>query len=132
VLDRLEAVRRDAEARGIALHYDRPDRREPHAECTEHVRNACFVSWQGDVAPCVLTNHSLKAGAAPVHYFRGQSVPVGRCVYGNVNEPSFESVWKSDAARDFRAHFERRLKKKRPGMDDLPESCKHCYKLYEP
>jgi MoaA/NifB/PqqE/SkfB family radical SAM enzyme len=132
VLEQLATVQADAQARGIALHYYRPDRSEPHAECTEHVRKAVFVSWQGDVAPCVLTNHSLKAGATPVHYFRGQSYPVGSCVFGNVNEASFEAIWKSDAARTFRDAFERRLKKKRPGTDDLPESCKHCYKLYEP
>jgi MoaA/NifB/PqqE/SkfB family radical SAM enzyme len=96
------------------------------------VRRAVFVSWQGDVAPCVLTNHSLKGGTAPVHYFRGRSYPVSSCVFGNVNEASFEAIWKSDAARTFRDAFERRLKKKRPGTDDLPESCKHCYKLYEP
>jgi len=132
VLERLETVRADAKARGIALHYYRPDRREPHAECTEHVRRAVFVSWQGDVAPCVLTNHSLKPGAAPVHYFRGQGYPVGRCVFGNVNQTPFEDIWMSEAARDFRAAFERRLKRKHPGTDDLPESCQHCYKLYEP
>jgi MoaA/NifB/PqqE/SkfB family radical SAM enzyme len=132
VIEQLASVQADAQARGIALHYYRPDRREPNAECTEHVRKAVFVSWQGDVAPCVLTNHSLKAGAAPTHYFRGKNVPVGRCVFGNVNETSFEEIWKSQAARAFRDAFERRLKKKRPGMGDLPESCRHCYKLYEP
>lgn len=132
VLERLENVQTDAKARGIALHYYRPDRREPHAECTEHVLRACCVSWQGDVAPCVLTNHSFKAGAAPTHYFRGQAYPVGRCVFGNVNDIPFEDIWKSKAAHDFRAAFERRLKRKHPGTDDLPEPCRHCYKLYEP
>jgi MoaA/NifB/PqqE/SkfB family radical SAM enzyme len=132
VLERLVAVQAGAQARGVDLHYYRPDRREPHAECTEHVRTSCFVSWQGDITPCVLTNHSLKAGAAPTHYFRGHSHPVGRCVFGNVNDTPFEAIWKSDVARAFRDAFERRLKRKRPGTDDLPESCRHCYKLYEP
>jgi hypothetical protein len=53
-------------------------------------------------------------------------------VFGNVNEMPFEAIWKSDAARTFRVAFERRLKRERPGTDDLPESCRHCYKLYEP
>lgn len=132
VSERVEIVREQALARGIALHYYHPDRKEPHALCTEHVLNACFVSWQGDVAPCVLTNQSIKAGAAPTHYFRGQSYPVGSCVFGNVNETPFEAIWHSDAARAFRAAFERRQKRKHPGTDDLPESCRHCYKLYEP
>jgi len=132
VLERLETVQADAAARGIALHYDRPDRREPHAQCTEHVLKACFVSWQGNVAPCVLTNHSLKAGAMAIHYFRGQSYPVGSCIFGNVNQQPFETIWKSDAASSFRAAFERREKRQPAGMNDLPEPCRHCYKLYEP
>lgn len=132
VLERLDTVQADATARGIALHYDRPDRCEPHAQCTEHVLKTCFVSWQGNVAPCVLTNHSLKAEATATHYFRGQSYPVGGCVFGNVNEKPFETIWKSDAARSFRAAFARREKRKPPGMNDLSEPCRHCYKLYEP
>jgi MoaA/NifB/PqqE/SkfB family radical SAM enzyme len=131
VFERVEAVREQAAARGIALHYSYPDRREAQALCSEHVLNACFVSWQGNVAPCVLTNQSIKAGAAPTHLFRGQNHPVGSCVFGNVNETPFEAIWKSDAARAFRAAFVRRQKRKQPGTDDLPESCRHCYKLYE-
>jgi MoaA/NifB/PqqE/SkfB family radical SAM enzyme len=132
VPEQLEAARDDARARGIALHYDRPDNSQPHAQCPEHVLDACFVSWQGDVAPCVLTNHSLEAGTTPIHYFRGQSYPVGRCVFGNVNETPFDAIWGSAAARDFRAAYRWRAKRKRPGTDRLPESCRHCYKLYEP
>ncbi len=132
VLEQIETVREEAARRGIRLHYYRPDRTEPHALCTENVLNACFVSWQGDVAPCVLSNHSIKAGAAPVHYFRGQSYPVANCVFGNVNETPFEAIWKSDAARAFRAAYVRRQKREHPGTDGLPEPCRHCYKLYEP
>jgi MoaA/NifB/PqqE/SkfB family radical SAM enzyme len=132
VLDLLETVREQAAARGIALYYYRPDAREPHALCTEHVLNACFVSWQGDVAPCVMTNQSIKPGSMPTHYFRGRSHPVESCVLGNVNEKTFDAIWDSAEARAFRAAFARRQKRKHPGTDDLPAPCRHCYKLYEP
>jgi len=132
VLDRVEIAREQAAARGIALYFYRPDRREPHALCSEHVLSACFVSWRGDVAPCVLTNHSLKPGATATHYFRGQGYPVNACVFGNVNETPFGAIWKSDAARSFRTALKRREKHKHPGTDNLPEPCRHCYKLYEP
>jgi MoaA/NifB/PqqE/SkfB family radical SAM enzyme len=132
VLELLETVREQAAAHGVALHYYRPDTREPHALCTEHVLTACFVSWQGDVAPCVLTNHSIKHGNTATHYFRGRAYPVERCVFGNVNETTFDAIWNSSEACAFRAAFKRRRKHKRPGTDDLPESCERCYKLYEP
>jgi MoaA/NifB/PqqE/SkfB family radical SAM enzyme len=132
VLERLQTVRGEAAARGIALHYYRPDTREPHALCTENVFKACVVSWQGDVAPCVLTNQSIKAASAATHYFRGQGYPLGSCAFGNVNETALEAIWNSAPARAFRAAFERRQKLDRPGADELPEPCRHCYKLYEP
>lgn len=127
-----ERARQSAAALEIELYYHRPDRQEPHAQCTEHVLDACFVSWQGDVAPCVPTNHSIKAGSAPTYYFRGRSYPVESCVFGNVNETTFDAIWNSDEARAFRAAFERRSKRKHLGTDDLPAPCRHCYKLYEP
>jgi hypothetical protein len=71
-------------------------------------------------------------GTTATHYFRGQGCPVSPCVFGNVNEAPFEAIWKSDAARSFRAAFERRQRHAHPGTDDLPEPCRHCYKLYEP
>ena len=132
VLERVEFAREQAAARGIALHFYRPDAPEPHALCTEHVLAACLVSWQGNVAPCVMTHHSLKPGATASHSFRGQRYPASACVFGNVNETPFAAIWKSDAARRFRAAFERREKREHPGTDDLPEPCLHCYKLYEP
>lgn len=132
VLALVETARKEAEARGIALHFYHPDTREPHAQCPEHVLTSCFVSWQGDVAPCVLTNHSLKPGAAATHYFHGRPYPVESCIFGNVNDTKFNAIWNSREARDFRAAFERRSKHEHPGLDDLPAPCRHCYKLYEP
>jgi MoaA/NifB/PqqE/SkfB family radical SAM enzyme len=131
-LDALERAKRDAAARGIGLFYYRPDRREPHALCTEHVLTSCFVSWRGDVAPCVLTNHSIKPGSAAMHHFRGRAYAVEDCVFGNVNEMAFDAIWNSTAAREFRVAFERRTRDERPGVEGLPEPCRHCYKMYEP
>ena len=132
LLELVEAVREDAASRGIKLYFYRPDTREPHALCTEHVLKACFVSWRGDVAPCVLTNHSLKPGTSATHWFHGNAWPVERCVFGNVNETAFDAIWNSYQARAFRAAYEQRQQHKHPGWDGLPKACRHCYKLYEP
>jgi MoaA/NifB/PqqE/SkfB family radical SAM enzyme len=131
VLELLETVRAQATARGIAFHYYRPDAPNPYAQCTERVLTTCFVSWRGDVAPCVLTNLGFKADAAPKHYFQGRSYPVESCVFGNVNETTLDVIWKSKAARIFRAAFERRLSRKELSQEQLPPWCRRCYKIHE-
>jgi hypothetical protein len=67
-----------------------------------------------------------------MHHFRGRAYAVEDCVFGNVNETAFDAIWNSTAAREFRAAFERRRRRERRGVEDLPEPCRHCYKMYEP
>ena len=121
-----------AAALGIDLHYYRPDRQEPHAICTENVLRACFVSHRGAVSPCVLTNCSLREGTAPPHFFRGRALPVERFVFGEVCHQTLSEIWQSARARAFRTVFERRLTRQHEFENELPEPCRHCYKLFEP
>ena len=121
-----------AAALGIDLYYYRPDRQEPHAICTENVLRACFVSHRGDVSPCVLTNFSVQEGIAPPHFFRGRALPVERFVFGNLRHQTLSEIWHSARARAFRAVFERRLTRQHAFENELPEPCRHCYKLFEP
>ncbi len=128
----LEGAKLRAAALGIDLSYYRPDRQEPHAICTENVLRACFVSYRGDVSPCVLTNFSVRKGTAPNHLFRGRSFPIERFVFGNLHHQTLSEVWHSARARAFRAVFERRLTRQHAFENELPEPCRHCYKLFEP
>jgi MoaA/NifB/PqqE/SkfB family radical SAM enzyme len=128
----LETAKRRAGALGIDLYYYRPDRQDPHATCTENVLHSCFVSYRGDVSPCVLTNLSIREGTAANHLFRGRPFPVERFVFGNLRNQTLSDIWQSARARAFRAVFEQRLRQQHAGGNEVPESCRHCYKLFEP
>lgn len=132
LLEALETAKRRAGALGIDLYYYRPDRQEPHAMCTENVLHSCFVSFRGDVSPCVLTNFSVQEAAALNHRFRGHTFTVERLVFGNLHTQTLGEVWQSARARAFRAVFEQRLRQQHAGGNEVPESCRNCYKLFEP
>jgi MoaA/NifB/PqqE/SkfB family radical SAM enzyme len=130
VLEMLEGAKLRAAALGVDLYFCRPDRLEPHPICTENVLRSCFVSHRGDVSPCVLTNVSSRKGIALSHLLRGRAFPVEPLLFGNVCQQTLTDIWHSAQARAFRAAFERRLAHQHPG--ELPDPCRHCYKLFEP
>jgi MoaA/NifB/PqqE/SkfB family radical SAM enzyme len=127
----LEDAQQRAAALKIDFYYCRPDRQEPHAVCTENVLRSCFLSYRGDVSPCVLTNLSTRQGSTPTCSFRGRAYPVERLVFGNVRKQSLDEIWHSTQARAFRTAFELRLKRRHPVPRDLPLPCRQCYKLLE-
>jgi MoaA/NifB/PqqE/SkfB family radical SAM enzyme len=127
----LERARRDASGRGIEFCYRDPGTGQPRATCTENVHKACFVSYRGDVSPCVFTNFSVSSGEGGIHYFEGRAHKVQRLAFGNVREEMLPAIWNSEAARGFRKSFQSRLAMPSPGTDHLPEPCRHCYKLLE-
>ena len=131
VAARLENTKQEASERGIALHYHMPDLENPCPLCTENVLTTCFVSTQGDVSPCVMTNLSVRGGAAPLHYFKDQAYALENFTFGNINEMSLREIWNGKEARQFRAGFEKRLEMKAPGLHYLAAPCQHCYKLLE-
>jgi len=128
VLDKIKA---DAQGMGIELHYYRPDASEPRSVCTENILKACFISYRGDVSPCVLTNISVKEGKPVEYYFQNRAYLVEKFLFGNVNAQPLAEIWNSEKARMFRSAFEKRLGVECPGMTDLPVPCRHCYKLFE-
>lgn len=127
----LEITKQEASEKGIALHYHVPDLEKPCPLCTENILRTCFVSYRGDVSHCVMTNLSVKEGAAPLHYFKDQAYALENYTFGNINETSLREIWNSKKACGFRADFEKRLEMKAPGMRYLEAPCKHCYKLLE-
>lgn len=131
VRETLEKTKRDAAQMGIDLHYDLPELGRPCEVCKENVLNSCFVSYRGDVSPCVVTNLSVKDGASLTHYFEGRAYHLQKYIFGNVNERSLKEIWTSSKARQFRKDFQRRLTMEEPGTSHLEAPCQHCYKLLE-
>lgn len=127
----LEKTKKAAAEKGIALHYRLPDVERPCPLCTENVLRNCFVSYRGDVSPCVMTNLSMKGPAVPLYYFKDQAYTLENYIFGNINERSLQEIWNSPKASTFRAEFEKRLEIKEPGMRYLEAPCQHCYKLLE-
>jgi len=131
VVAALERTKKAAAQKGIALHFHMPDLEKPCSLCTENVLRTCFVSYQGDVSPCAMTNLSVKEGAALIHFFKDQAHPLENYIFGNINERSLPEIWTSQKARAFRANFARRSEMKVPGLGNLSAPCQHCYKLLE-
>ena len=131
VEEALESAKQEAANRGILLHYYRPHVEEPCAICTENVLKACFISYRGDVSPCVMTNISLRPGHSAEHWFQNQTHTVESYVVGNVIEWSLPDIWRGAKARQFRAAFQQRLAMEHPGTLRLPAPCRRCYKLLE-
>jgi MoaA/NifB/PqqE/SkfB family radical SAM enzyme len=123
VASAVEQAQRAARAKGIGFHYQGPSTGQPAATCTENVIKACYVSYSGEVSPCPFAR--LGFG----HRFEGEPVAAAPIVFGNVRSDTLPKIWDSAAARDFRSSFERRQSTVEPGVDQLPEPCKRCYKL---
>jgi len=129
--DTLESTKEIAAQKDIGLHYDMPDLLKPCPVCKENVLRSCFVSYQGDVSPCVVTNLNVKDGASLTHYFEGRAYHLQKYIFGNVNERSLQEIWTSSEARQFRENFQRRLSMEEPGTSHLEAPCQQCYKLLE-
>ena len=127
----LQRTKEQAAEEGIGLHYHTTELENPCPLCTENVLRTCFVSYRGDVSPCVMTNLSVKDGAAPINYFKDQAYSQENHIFGNINEHSLQEIWNSPKGSKFRAEFEKRLGIKEPGMRYLEAPCQHCYKLLE-
>jgi MoaA/NifB/PqqE/SkfB family radical SAM enzyme len=127
----LQRTKEQAAEEGIELHYHTPELENPCQLCTENVLRTCFVSYRGDVSPCVMTNLSVKDGTAPIDYFKDQAHSRENFIFGNINEHSLLEIWNSPKARRFREECEKRLGTREPGMRYLEAPCQHCYKLLE-
>ena len=131
VSELLEQTRQQALQRGIQLHYYGPQLGPPHLICKENVLRACFVSWCGDVSPCVFSNLSISKQQTVEHYFDGKMHKIDSLIFGNVREQTLMDIWQSDTAKVFRAAFEKRLARAKQDSKYLPAPCQYCYKLLE-
>jgi MoaA/NifB/PqqE/SkfB family radical SAM enzyme len=126
-----ERAKEAAAKQGILLHYHHPHLDEPCAICTENVLHTCFISYRGDVSPCVMTNISLQPGASAQFWFQQQAYPVKNYLFGNINERPLPEIWNNAKASEFRAAFRERIVLEHPGTYRLPAPCRRCYKLLE-
>lgn len=127
----LESAKTAAAGEGVDLQFYGPEIGEPLAVCRENVLNSCFISWRGDVTPCVMTGFSLSPEQPATHFFKGDSYDVESMVFGNVNDESLHDIWISKTARSFHSHYQRRLRMPDPVGREVPSPCRHCYKLIE-
>ena len=100
LLDRAEEV---ARARGIDFCAYRIRTGARETTCRENVLRSCFVSADGEVSPCVMTNVGLWEGGSATHRFRGEDRPLPFLSFGNVNHRPLPEIWHSTQARAFRA-----------------------------
>jgi len=128
---RLEEAEVIAAENGIIFQAYRHALSGPRLACTENVLKSCFVSADGDVSPCVMANVGIEEEARACHRFQEKDVAFSNLVLGNVNDRSLEKIWRSKAAKKFRAVFRNRDWTGRRSTDDLPPACRTCNKLYE-
>ena len=128
---RLDAAREEAARCGVSLHYYEPDLSRWQPICPENVLRSCFISYRGDVAPCVMTNFGNGPEPNLTYRFGDHAYPPSQVIFGNVNHASLPDIWRSEAAKTFRNGFQHRLQTSDPGLRNLPEPCSRCYKLFE-
>lgn len=127
----LERAGQEASARGIEFCHHGPGAGPLRATCPENALNACFVSYRGDVSPCVFTSFPLAPGARATHFFEGRTHQLQPLIFGNVRERPLPEIWNSRPAREFRQSFRRRTAIAPGKTDFLPGPCRRCYKLRE-
>jgi MoaA/NifB/PqqE/SkfB family radical SAM enzyme len=112
-LVRLFAETREEGARhGIAVHTPAADKIRIEGSCSENIHRALFVSADGSVSPCVLTNVPA-AGAG--HDGRK------RTVFGNTHESDLATIWRGKEYAAFRTAHE---------QGNPPLACSDCPKRF--
>jgi MoaA/NifB/PqqE/SkfB family radical SAM enzyme len=141
-------------AREIKLPFrSYPLRMEEVTMCEMDPLRIVFISFDGCVSPCVYLNLP-KRGPIP-RIFCGALDAVQRVCFGSIAENDFMEIWNSEAYRDFRGFYARRMAVNReafdfidafPSKDDmtalfekqesnlrenpLPAVCQTCYKAF--
>lgn len=107
--------------------------------CEQNPLRSLFFNWAGDVSPCITLAY------AEERFFNGQrhSVPCQR--FGNINQEPLDQIWQKMTYRQFRQHYEERVRLDReailnlwldhspaetPSKPPAPEGCQTCYYLY--
>ena len=127
----LERAGEKAEATGMTFHRYRITEPILQATCRENPLHSCFVSAEGDVSPCVMTNLGVGPEAGETHRFGGEDHPLEPLTFGNVRERSLKEIWRSPASLAFRRALRERVYTGNRSTRGLPAPCRHCHKLRE-
>ncbi len=133
ILESIERAKLLADKLGVRL-YVRPLKMEESVVCAESPLTNVFVTYQGDVAPCVYLHLPTKERVIP-RFFMGAGYLVEKLYFGRVDSERLRDVWKKEIYRDFRDIFYRRAMAQMypssfPGKIEIPEQCRTCYKMY--
>ena len=144
----LDAARRRAASSGVGLQiYPLSPKRVGF--CEARPMESLYITWDGDVSPCVYLTLPLKGGTlSKIYEGETYSIPVTR--FGNLKGAGLFEIWDRPAYQRFREPFARRRTlcgKQRFGITDdggfdeidpatfdalaqypLPEVCAGCYK----
>ena len=130
----LEAVVSAGKDTGLPIHFRLPASRKvqqpsedlPEAEtllvlakpqlCTENIQHSAFIGATGTVSPCVFTNLPVSGVR---HVVAQGDRPYQPMVFGDIQEQSFATIWRSTDYSSFR-------KTHRSGTPPL--ICQHCTK----
>jgi len=117
VCDRLDALVKAGEQKGLDIHYRVICPGVRRRVCTENVQRAMCVSSDGAVSACVYTN--LHAPGAS-YLWNGKREAYERMVFGNIMEEPLPVIWKKKSYADFRRSFDK---------GRLASPCRRCPKL---
>jgi len=83
--------------------------------CLEDVFSTCFVSYMGNVAPCVFSQIPV-VGDKVFFYFKGEPILYEPWYFGNLHLNTFKEIWNKRDYKSFRKNFTK------------ISFCKKCYK----
>lgn len=116
--------------------------------CSAEPLTTTYVSWEGQVGPCVNLNLPV---ANIDRVFWGEKGQLNTLTFGNVEDEELADIWNSEGYRRFRGYFERRRRSvaDEPSIENpfslmdftpdeqgdgevppVPPSCRTCYKQY--
>ncbi len=114
----LDKVVTEGEQEGLSIYYRLASPGKRSRVCTENIRRAFFVSADGAVSPCALTNIPV-TGARCMR--REHEQEYHRLSFGTVANQPISAIWRSSRYTDFRKSFD----------STLSQICENCPKLYE-
>ena len=114
----LEDVAAAGQDVGLPIHFrlpasrkeQQPSKDNPQAEtllvltepqlCTENIQHSAFIGVTGTVSPCVFANLPVSTGVC--HVVVQEERPYHPTVFGNIQEQSFATIWRSTDYSAFR------------------------------
>ena len=129
----LESAKSAAAGQGVELQFYGPEVGERLATCRENVLHSCFVTYRGDVTPCVMTGFSMSPDKPARHYYQGKEYDIENLAFGNINNQSLAEIWESRSAHEFHGVYQERVMMLIPDLErpEVPSPCRHCYKMIE-